>query len=115
LVVEDDPDIRTTLCFALQIEGYRAASAANGLEALQILAKGLNPCLILLDLMMPVMNGREFLDALHQSAPLRGLPVVLVTAFGEQARELKVQGLIHKPLNLDALFEVVKKWCPPHS
>ncbi len=64
LVVEDDDDIRTSMLEILETEEYVTKSATNGKEALEILYQSAKPCLVLLDMMMPIMNGRKFLDLL---------------------------------------------------
>ncbi len=68
LVVEDDKDLRDSLCEALELEGYAAVSAENGQAALRHLATGAQPCMILLDLMMPVMDGWTFRQELLKDA-----------------------------------------------
>jgi len=78
LVVDDDPDVRTLLRRMLEAAGYRALEAENGRAALTRIAET-TPDLILLDLMMPEMDGFEFLDELRRGGP-RGIPIVVVTA-----------------------------------
>ena len=113
LIIEDDEGIRTSLRLALEFEGYTVFTAANGKEGLDVLPTMPRPCLILLDLMMPVMNGWEFIKALEEGdVTLATIPVVIVTAFAEQAQALKSKGVIKKPVDLDVLFQAVKKWCP---
>jgi CheY-like chemotaxis protein len=79
LVVEDDPDSRDVLVRMLEREGYRPATAENGREALERVAER-TPSIILLDLMMPEMNGFEFLAELRGDPAMRAIPVVVVTA-----------------------------------
>jgi CheY-like chemotaxis protein len=115
LVVDDDPDLRESLVELLDVEGYKAEVAANGAEALDFLhAKG-KPCIILLDLMMPVMSGVEFRRKQLEDPALKGIPVVLLTAAHdgqEKAMELGAISYIPKPLELDPLFEAVGRVCP---
>ena len=85
LIVEDDADVEEAMREILEGEGYPILSAANGEEALRILAEKPRPRLILLDLMMPVMNGWELLRALRESAKLARIPVVVVSAVGSSA------------------------------
>src|SRR4051794_37547968 len=83
MVVEDDPDIREAVQMILEEEGYSVVTACNGAEAEAELAKMDDPCLMLLDLMMPVMSGWELLDHLKRDGKLRGdgrLQVVVVSA-----------------------------------
>lgn len=119
LVIDDDEDIRETLGQALEFEGYKVLKAIHGQDALDLL-EALNqkdyPKLIILDLMMPVMDGSEFLGFIHthKKDTLALIPIVLATAKGslgsiknaELARES-----IKKPLDLEFLYEVVKKYC----
>ena len=109
LVVEDDEGIRETMRIFLEIEGYNVVTAADGQKALDALAKA-NPCLILLDLMMPVMNGWEFVEAL-KNTKYADNPVVIVTAFTDQVGAIKHNGIIGKPFDLAALKKTVQRWC----
>lgn len=111
LIIEDDEGIRATLRLMLEIEGYRIATAGNGKEGLEQLPRMERPCLILLDLMMPVMNGWEFMQVLEKDMILATIPVVIVTAYGTRGIETKAQGLIKKPIKLDELLSIVKQYC----
>jgi CheY-like chemotaxis protein len=115
LVVEDDVAIRDALSDTLGYEGYSVEVAENGQDALDKLAQLQPPCLILLDLMMPVMNGLEFLAALHErnsDDALVTIPVVMVTAYEHMAREAKgTIGVVKKPIDLDSLLRFVKEYC----
>jgi CheY-like chemotaxis protein len=114
LVVDDDPDLREAIQRALEIEGYQVSLAANGREAWESLRCAPPPALILLDLMMPVMSGVEFLANLRADDRLRTLPVILMTAFGSTAATVvsQSQGYLPKPLGLDELLGVVSRYCP---
>jgi CheY-like chemotaxis protein len=118
LIVEDDTDIREALADYLEIEGYSVKTAANGKEALNIL-QNLDPgkpCLILLDLMMPVMNGWEFLELKNHNHMLASIPVVVVSAVAERLRkENGVSGHLKKPLDLNVLLKIVTAYCGPPS
>jgi CheY-like chemotaxis protein len=108
LVVEDDPDIAEVLTMLLPSLGYEAISARNGAEALRLLERVATPCLILLDLMMPVMNGWQFLEEVARIASLKDIPVVVVTA----AAPTEVPGaveVVHKPMDLGLLIEIVER------
>lgn len=112
LIVEDDEAIRSTMKMALEFENYQVFAAENGKEGLEILPKIPRPCLILLDLMMPVMDGWAFAEALEQDMILASIPVVVVTAFAEKAKTIKkVRGLIKKPIDMDTLLDLVKQYC----
>ncbi len=109
LVVEDDPDIREALSDLLEGEGYAVRTAANGVEALHRLAAKPRPCVILLDLMMPVMNGWEFLVEKNRSQALSQIPVVVVSAVNGGAPN--VSAIMPKPLDVDRLLSIVRALC----
>jgi CheY-like chemotaxis protein len=114
LIVEDDRDFRETLVDLLQAEGYRTAEAANGREALARLRQIGPPCLILLDLMMPVMNGWDFRDQLRQDPALASTPVAILTGVrnsADQAAALDAVGYFQKPVDFDALLATVATYC----
>jgi CheY-like chemotaxis protein len=111
LVVEDDQDIRESLVEILVDDGYAASMANDGLQALLRLRNGLpKPDLILLDLMMPNMNGIEFRHELLNNPEYAGISVVVVTADANAkhtAEKLHVSAVIHKPLEIPALLELI--------
>lgn len=112
LIVEDDDSIREILKLALQLEGYDVHIAANGREGLEELSKMPKPCVILLDLMMPVMDGWAFSDALSQNPDWTKIPIVVVTAFSEKAATLsRVAKIIKKPVDLEFLLTTVRSYC----
>jgi CheY-like chemotaxis protein len=113
LLVDDEPDIRASLKDVLESEGYRVVAASNGREALDRLHDMPRPCLILLDLMMPVMNGWEFAEALEADAGLSAIPIVIVTAFSREMerRKITTRDVLGKPVDLDRLSSVVKRFC----
>ena len=113
MVVEDDPDIRELVQMVLEEEGYDVVTAANGAEAEAELEHMTEPCLMLLDLMMPVMNGWELLEHLKERGKLDGdkLHVVVISA---TPTGLPARGLIktmRKPVHVDQLIETVRKYC----
>lgn len=108
-VVEDDTDTRECLGDLLREEGYSVYTAANGLEALDMLARIPRPGLILLDLMMPVMNGWDFLDAIRKDRGAPEVPVVIVSACDAPPG---VQ-VLRKPVSLDELLRVIERHCGP--
>jgi CheY-like chemotaxis protein len=113
LVVEDDRSLRESLSDALELEGYRVVCAEHGRAALDHLAKAELPCLILLDLMMPVMDGRTFRAEMLKDQTLATVPVVLITAGGAQAAaKVAADQVLHKPLRMDTVVNVVKEHCP---
>lgn len=111
LVVEDDPDIRDCVQMILEQEGFKVVTAANGAEAEVELGKIGSPCVMLLDLMMPVMSGWELLEHLRSNGALdKGLHVVVVSASPTQRPEGACE-LVKKPVKLDKLIETVRRWC----
>jgi CheY-like chemotaxis protein len=114
LVVDDDRDIRDTLIETLEDHGYRAAGAANGVEALTVLrTSAAPPCLILLDLMMPVMDGQGFREEQLKNPTWADIPVVVISAYSDveaQARTLSVE-YMRKPLAIRPLIDVVRRHC----
>ncbi|OFX19201.1 MAG: hypothetical protein A2V77_02050 [Anaeromyxobacter sp. RBG_16_69_14] len=115
LVVDDDADLRCALRNALEPEGYHVALAANGREAWERLQSGPLPALILLDLMMPEMNGTELLGLVRTDARLRSVPVILVTAFGSAARPVAAesQGFLAKPFDVEEILGLASRYCSP--
>ena len=111
LVVEDDLAIRESLEQILEFEGYRPISAENGEKAVEILKTGELPCVILLDLMMPVMSGWEFLQVQKTNQTLSSIPVVIVSAAGEKARLATANEFLKKPIDVERLLEVVGHYC----
>jgi two-component system chemotaxis response regulator CheY len=111
LVVEDDEGIREFLQIVLEMEGFAVLLASNGKEALEILSQGVNPCLIILDLMMPVMDGWQFNKERIKTEAWANIPVVVFTAFAERAKSMQVQEVLEKPISLVDLMAVVKKYC----
>ncbi len=107
LVVDDEPDLRETMCAILEAEGYRVETAANGREALDSLRAGFRPRLVLLDLTMPVMNGYEFLEHVKKDLELSRIPVTVVSAICD----LKPPAVpcLRKPFEIDALTSVVAR------
>jgi CheY-like chemotaxis protein len=96
----------------LELEGYRVSTVSNGKEALDLLRVIEPPCLILLDLMMPVMNGWEFLKAQKGDSALATIPVVVVSAaHGMLPRPPEADAAMKKPVDLEVLLKVVRDWC----
>lgn len=108
LVVDDDPDILDAICDILQGEGYRVSRARHGLEALERVREE-RPALILLDLMMPVMDGTAFAHALRERHLADGVPIIVISADGnpQKAASLGAQGFLAKPFDIQALLDHV--------
>ena len=115
LIVEDDEPVREALVALLEGAGYRVVEAADGAEALQRL-RGTDPVgLILLDLMMPVMNGWEFRDHQRRDPALAAIPVVIVTAdhaAAAKAAAVGAAGCLLKPFEVPELLGLVERYCP---
>jgi CheY-like chemotaxis protein len=115
LVVEDDRDIREIVIETLTEEGYGTFAAANGQEALAYLTSAARlPGVILLDIMMPVMDGRTFRARQLEDPRLAGIPVVVMTADADVAAialELRASLHLKKPVTLVQLFEVARRFC----
>ena len=107
LIVDDDREIRDTLADVLRSEGYEVACARNGLDGLTQ-ARHHHPDLILLDLMMPIMNGWQFREHQRLDASLRDVPVVVVSAARDRA-DIDVTERISKPCDLDDLLNTVRR------
>jgi CheY-like chemotaxis protein len=116
LVVDDDPDICEAIELILGSRGYRVVTAESGTEALRMLRAGETPCLILLDLMMPVMNGLQFRDEQVRDPALAAIPVVMISAGGDvtaKAAAVGLKGLL-KPIDLDVLIAEIERFgCVP--
>jgi CheY-like chemotaxis protein len=108
LLVDDDPDLRDITRFVLEGEGFGVATAGNGDEALQRLRVGKLPAIVLLDLMMPVMNGFQFLEEVAKIPSFKEIPVVVLTA----ASVTEVAGavaVVPKPIELGFLIKLVER------
>jgi CheY-like chemotaxis protein len=114
LLVEDDADLRETVSEVLQDRGLLAVAAANGRQALDVLRSEAGmPAVILLDLMMPVMDGWEFLVHKREDPGLARLPVVVLTAYAgssDLAQELGVERVLKKPIELAQLIDVLDQY-----
>jgi CheY-like chemotaxis protein len=110
LIVDDDPDIREAVGECLRYEGYDVHAASDGRDALDRLEFGLKPDVILLDLMMPVLNGFDVLHALKDRAEWKSIPVVIVSANrGYQAEDLAgAVDILRKPVSVDRLLAAVE-------
>jgi CheY-like chemotaxis protein len=114
MLVDDDTDIRETLTALLIEDGYAVTAYRNGKLALEALRRGQRPAVILLDLMMPVMDGWEFRRAQLADPALDEIPVVLITAAGtERIRAEEFSEVLRKPLKLERVLEAVARFVPP--
>src|SRR5207247_5377100 len=112
LIVEDDADIRELMKIFLEADGYRVNLAADGLDAFEQLNAGPRPALIILDLMMPRMDGEQFLEQLRGGC-YANIPVIIMS--GHNAAELKTEELraaycLMKPVEVDQLLKTVRQF-----
>jgi CheY-like chemotaxis protein len=108
LIVDDDPDLLEVTTFVIEGEGLAVETAKHGEEALAVMRARL-PMLVLLDLMMPVMNGWEFLDEVSKDPKLRAIPVVVLTA-GDHTHVPGAMAILIKPMDLGELIRVVERY-----
>jgi len=106
LLVEDDHDIRVALRQSLEMANYQVISAPNGRDALMIIKKQ-KPDLIILDMIMPLMDGEEFLRAKDADSELINIPVMLISAFEDKLKVIPQRPNLKKPLDLDEVLEKV--------
>jgi CheY-like chemotaxis protein len=111
LVVEDDADLRTTLGDILEDNGYSTARASTGQQALDML-RITSPSVILLDLMMPIMNGWEFIERADRDRLLGAIPVVVMASFRDDVHVGRFR-VLRKPIAFDALLDAVRTASPP--
>ena len=112
LVVEDHADLREMLAVLLECEGFRVRTAANGVEALARLGES-RPSLILLDLMMPVMNGDQFRECQLADPRFSDVPVICITAAHDgrlRAERMHATAYFQKPVDFDRLLGVVREY-----
>jgi CheY-like chemotaxis protein len=111
LVVEDVEDLRDLFVEVLRNEGYRVLGAKDGSEALEILGSEVSePCLVLLDMMMPTLDGHGFLEALQRTHRAASLPIIVVSAALEKAVN-GTNGFVKKPVAPQVLIALVREYC----
>ena len=115
MIVEDDADVREILSEIVADQGFCAVSASNGRDALdELRAAPSPPCVILLDMMMPVMDGWQFRAEQRRDPALGGIPVVVLSAHAdasEAAESMHAAAFLGKPVDLDRLLEVIRRLC----
>jgi CheY-like chemotaxis protein len=112
LIVEDDADLREMMAQLLSLEGFHTVAVANGREALDYLYNGKKPDVILLDLMMPVMDGWEFRRHQQADPSLAQVPVVILSALdASRAADVRAAAFLKKPLDFDRLLQLVRSYC----
>jgi CheY-like chemotaxis protein len=110
LIVEDDSGLREALSNALDGEGYTVLLAGNGREALDLLQKGIRPCVVLLDLMMPTMDGWQLVDELKKDPKLEKIPVCVISALASKAPPEAVC-VFQKPIDIAVLLGIADTYC----
>lgn len=117
LVVDDDASIAAALSDLLEAEGYRVIAAENGRRGLELVEAGLRPSAIILDLMMPVMDGWDFRAEQMRDPAIRETPVIVLTATGFSRRTIRDQlgGVesLPKPPAPDHLLDMLRRVCAP--
>jgi CheY-like chemotaxis protein len=112
-IIEDDVDTREMLAKFLELEGYRVELASNGRQALDRFSDGADACVILLDLMMPVMDGWEFRRQQAQDQRLKAIPTIVVSAAGrDRMAQIPADAYLSKPVDMDELLSRVSQFCP---
>jgi CheY-like chemotaxis protein len=109
LLVDDDPELRQSMVDLLEDEGYQTRSASSGREALAVLAGADLPSLILLDLMMPDLNGWQFCELQRRDPRIARIPVLVVTAARSVAPTPAGVDVLFKPFSLDEVLEKVQR------
>lgn len=107
LIVDDDKDIQSAIKMILELHGYNVACVSNGKEALEEIVRGPKPGVILLDLMMPVMDGFEFLRALESGQLVNDIDIIVMTAARNKANEVKKYTTLLKPFEVTKLLSLI--------
>jgi len=111
-IIEDDVDTREMLAKFLELEGYNVELASNGRQALDRLSGGADACVILLDLMMPVMDGWEFRRHQAEDQRLKAIPTIVVSAAGrDRMAQIPADAYLSKPVDMDELLSRVSQFC----
>jgi CheY-like chemotaxis protein len=125
LVIDDNADVLEALATMLKREGFSVVTAHNGFAALNLLHGGLRPCIIVMDLMMPVMNGFEFREQQMHDPELAHIPVIAcsgITDPAETAAHLGLSASVQKPAEVKTIVDLIRTHClkartvsrPPH-
>lgn len=112
MIIEDDHDIRVGIRSLLEDEGFRVLTLTNGRSALDMLERAQElPCLIVLDLMLPVMDGWNFAERLRDRPRLAAIPIAIMSAYEDPPPPAGVVGFLKKPVDTEALLQLVSIYC----
>lgn len=112
LILDDEEEILETLKMALEMFGFSVVTGVNGQEGLEALKTMDVPGLVILDLMMPVMNGIEFARHLRADPRYAKIPIIVISAFPEKAKDIPdITELMEKPMDLDLLLKMARRYC----
>jgi CheY-like chemotaxis protein len=114
LVVEDEKELREMMREALESNGYAVVTAEEGRDALAAIEQIQHPCLVLLDLLMPGMNGWDFFEAIRARPKYAAVPVIVHSSAPAGAPQGAAR-VLRKPVDFDRLLEVVREFCAPQS
>lgn len=110
LIVEDEEDLRELMRHALETRGFQVVTAEEGSDALRKIDDIGRPCVILLDLLMPGMNGWDFFEKLRERPELSSVPVIVHSSASKRAPPGATR-VLQKPLAFDSLVSIVKEYC----
>jgi len=113
LLVDDDEDLRDSIADLLRQRGYFVETAEDGHAALATIAAHRMPCVVLLDLVMPGMDGWKFLAVAQADPRMSSIPIVIASAHAATHAPAGAAGVLRKPFDLDELFAVVERHCGP--
>lgn len=108
LIIEDDNAIRNAMSSVLELEGYSTGLASNGKQAMDMIKAGHLPDIILLDMMMPIMSGWDFLDFVRANSKTSQIPIIVVSAYAESAKSVRPQAVVPKPVRVNSLLETIE-------
>lgn len=112
LVVDDEPDLLQAVCGFLEDEGFRVRGVSSGAEALEVLANGPAPDLVLLDVMMPGLSGFDVLAKMEELDAAKRVPVVMMSAVdpGQKRPRAALKAFLRKPFDIDKLLATIARW-----
>lgn len=107
LLIEDSEDIRDVFASWMEMEGYMTKACGNAEEALQLLRGGLEPCMMLVDLSLPKINGEEFIAKVHEENISKGAPIYVFSAHSVQTPIEGTKGWVRKPVDVKQLLGIL--------